>query len=125
MLDIEPNLFYEFGNVLNYHSVKRPQINSRESFNPPENIPPGRTSGELVSVISNEWLEESEFFPEIIRLDSSSILIHCIINMNQINALYNLVMAINIMSVSLIEHLILNINPKNKIHEKALRTHYP
>jgi len=29
MLDIEPNLFSEFVNVLNYHSVKRPQRNSR------------------------------------------------------------------------------------------------
>jgi len=40
MLDIEPDLFSKFGNVLNYHSMKRPQRNSRESSNPPEDIPP-------------------------------------------------------------------------------------
>ena len=106
MLDIEPDLFSKFGNILNYHSVKRLQRNTRESFNPPENIPLWRTSIELVSVISNEWLEESKLFTEIIHLDSSSILIHCIINMDQINALYNLVVGINIMSMSLAEHLI-------------------
>jgi len=39
MLDIEPDLFSKFGNILNYHSVKRLQRNTRESFNPPENIP--------------------------------------------------------------------------------------
>ena len=89
MLDIEPDLFTEFGNVLNYHSMKRPQRNSRESFDPPEDIPSGRTSGEFVSIISNEWLEESELSTEIIRLDSSSIPIHCIINIDQIKALYN------------------------------------
>jgi len=106
MLDIEPNLFSKFRNILNYHSVKRPQGNSRESFDPPEDIPAGRTLGELVSVISNEWLEESELSTKIIYLDSSSIPIHCIINTDQIKALYNLVVGINIMYVSLAEHLI-------------------
>jgi len=69
MLDIEPDIFFEFGNILNYHSVKRPQRNSRESFDPPMDISSARTSGELVCVISNEWLEESELSTEIIRLD--------------------------------------------------------
>jgi len=81
MLDIEPDLFSKIGNVLNYHSVKRPQRNSRDSFDPPKDIPSGRTSGELVSVISNEWLEESELSTKIICLDSSSI---PIINTDQI-----------------------------------------
>ena len=106
MLDIKHDLFTKFGNVLNYHSVKRPQRNSRKSFHPPKGIPSRRTSGELVSVISNEWLEESELSTEIIRLDSSSIPIHCIINTDQIKALYNPVVGINIMSMSLEEHLI-------------------
>jgi hypothetical protein len=43
MLDIGPNLFSNFGNVLDYHSVERPQRNSIESFNPLEDIPSGRT----------------------------------------------------------------------------------
>ena len=105
-LDIETDLFFEFEDVLNYHSVKRPQRNTRESFNPPENIPPRITLGELVSVISNEWLEESQLSIELIYLDSSSIPIHSIINTDQVNALYNPVVGINIMSMSLAEHLI-------------------
>jgi len=66
MLDIKLDFFFEFENILNYHSVKRPQRNSRESFNPLDNIPPKRTLGELVFVISNEWLEESELSTKII-----------------------------------------------------------
>ena len=106
MLDIEPDLFSEFGNILNYHSMKRPRRNSRESFDPPEDISPRRSLGELVSVICNEWLEESELSTEIIHLDSSSIPIHCVINMDQIKALYNPVIGENIMSMSFAEHLI-------------------
>jgi len=109
MLDIEPHLFFDFGNILNNHSMKRPQRNLRESFNPLKDIPSGRTSGELVSIISNEWLEESELSSKVIRLDSSSILTHCIINTDQVNALYNLVVGINIMSMSLAKHLIQDI----------------
>jgi len=63
-------------------------------------------SGELVSVIINGWLEKSELSTKIIRLDSSSIPINCIINIDQIKALYNTVVGINIMSMSIAEHLI-------------------
>ena len=73
---------------------------------PAKDIPSGRTSGELVSVICNEWLEGSELSNEIIRLDSSSIPIHCVINTDQIKALYNPVVGINIMSMFLAKHLI-------------------
>ena len=64
---------------------------------------------ELVSIISNEWLEESELSSDVIRLDSPSISIHCQINKAPFNALYNLVVGINIMSTSfaldLLEHM--------------------
>ena len=39
-----------------------------------------KTSKELVSIISNEWLEESELSSDVIRLDSPSIFIHYQIN---------------------------------------------
>jgi hypothetical protein len=48
--------------------------------------------------MSNEWLEESELSPEVIRLDSPSITIHCQINKDSFDALYNLVVGVNIMS---------------------------
>jgi hypothetical protein len=108
MLDIEPDLFSDFGNIMNYHSIKKPQNHHnhlRESLNPSEDISYRSTSTELVSVISNEWLEESELFSDVIRLDSPSLPIRCSFNSDHIDALYNIVVGINIMSVSLAQHL--------------------
>ena len=53
-----------------------------------------------MSVISNEWLEESELSSDVIHLDSPSISIHCQINKAPFDALYNPVVGINIMSAS-------------------------
>ena len=52
-----------------------------------------------MSIISNGWLEESELFSDVIRLDSPSISIHCQINKSPFDALYNPVVGVNIMSV--------------------------
>jgi hypothetical protein len=57
MLDIEPDLFSDFGNIMNYHSIKKPQNHHnhlRESLNLSEDVSYRSTSAELVSVISNE-----------------------------------------------------------------------
>ena len=51
-------------------------------------------------IISNEWLEESKLSSDVIRLDSPSIFIHCQINKAPFDALYNLVVGVNIISVS-------------------------
>jgi hypothetical protein len=62
MLDIEPDLFSDFGNMMNHHSIKKPQNHHnylRESLNPSEDISYRSTLAELVSIISSEWLEES------------------------------------------------------------------
>jgi hypothetical protein len=48
--------------------------------------------------MSDEWLEESELSSEVIRLDSPSTTIYCQINKDSFDALYNLVMGVNIMS---------------------------
>jgi hypothetical protein len=63
---------------------------------------------ELVSIISNEWLEESEFSSDVIRLDSPSISIRCQINKAPFDALYNPVMGVNIMSPSFAHDLLKN-----------------
>jgi hypothetical protein len=47
--------------------------------------------------MSDEWLEESELFPKVIRLDSPSTTIYCQINKDSFDALYNLVVGVNIM----------------------------
>jgi hypothetical protein len=61
---------------------------------------------ELVSIISNEWLEESKPSSDVICLDSPSISIHCQIHKDPFKALYNLVVGVNIMSVSFAHDLL-------------------
>jgi hypothetical protein len=53
---------------------------------------------ELVSIISNEWLEESELSSDVIYLDSHPISIHYQIHKDPFEAFYNPVMGVNIMS---------------------------
>jgi hypothetical protein len=127
MLDIEPDLFSNFGNVINQHSIKKPQNHRnhlRESLNPSEDISYRSTSAELVSVVSSEWLEESELSSDVIRLDSPSLPIRCSIDSDHIDALYNLVVGINILSVSLAQHLMkhMTLTPTTKLM-KSLSGH--
>jgi hypothetical protein len=61
---------------------------------------------ELVSIISNEWVEESELSSDVICLDSPSIFIHCQIKKASFDALYNLVVGVNIMSTSFAHDLL-------------------
>ena len=65
-----------------------------------------KTTKELVSIISNEWLEESELSFDVIFLDSPSISIHCQINKAPFDALYNLVVGVNIMFASFVHDLL-------------------
>jgi hypothetical protein len=127
MLDIEPDLFSDFGNIMNYHSIKKPQNhhnNLRESLNLSEDISYRSTSTELVSIISSAWLEESELSSDVIHLDSPSLPIHCSIDSDHINALYNPVVGINIMSASLAQHLMkhMTLTPTTKLM-KSLSGH--
>jgi hypothetical protein len=75
MLDIKPDLFSDFGNMMNHHSIKKPQNQNhhRESLNPSKDISSRSTLAELVSIISSEWLEESELSSDVICLDSPSL----------------------------------------------------
>ena len=69
-----------------------------------------------MSIISNEWLEESELSYDVIRLDSPSISIRCQINKASFDALYNPVVGVNIMSASfahdLLKHMPLTLTTK-------------
>jgi hypothetical protein len=60
----------------------------------------------LVSVISHEWLEESESSSDVICLDSPSTSICCQIHEDPFDALYNPVVGVNIMSASLAHDLL-------------------
>jgi hypothetical protein len=127
MLDIEPDLFADFRNVMNYYSIKKPQNHHnhlREPLNHSKDISYRSTSGELVSVISSKWLEESELSSKVIRLDSPSLTIRCLLNSDHIDALYNPVVGINIMSASLAQHLMqhMMLTPTTKLM-KSLSGH--
>ena len=65
-----------------------------------------KTTKELVSIISNEWLAESKLSSDVIHLDSPSISIHCQINKVPFDALYNPVVGVNIMSASFAHDLL-------------------
>jgi hypothetical protein len=63
---------------------------------------------ELASIMSGEWLEESELSSDVVHLDSPSIPIQCTINGTPFDALYNLVVGINIMALSFFHQFIKN-----------------
>jgi hypothetical protein len=63
---------------------------------------------ELASIMSGEWLEESELSSDVIHLDLPSIPIQCIINGTPFDALYNPVVGINIMALSIFHQFIKN-----------------
>jgi hypothetical protein len=77
-----------------------------------------------VSIISSEWLEESELSSDVIHLDSPSLPICCSIDSNHIDALYNPVVGINIVSISLAQHLMkhMTLTPTTKLM-KSLSGH--
>jgi hypothetical protein len=81
IFEFEDEYFTEFGNTSNYHTVRKPQSSKSST---PEKILDftdraflKKTTKELVSVISHEWLEELELSIDIIRLDSPSTYIRC------------------------------------------------
>jgi hypothetical protein len=62
MLDLEDELFTEYGNIPNYYLVRKPQEPKKSSLHkepldPYEEAFLKRTTKELVSIISYEWLE--------------------------------------------------------------------
>jgi hypothetical protein len=110
MLDFEDDLFTEFGNTSNYYVIMKPQ-ESKESKNANflhsddvESLK--KTTKELISVLSDAWLEESELPNEIICVDSPSFTIQCQIDKYPFDTFYNLVVGVNIMSVSFARKLL-------------------
>jgi hypothetical protein len=104
MLEFEDEIFDEYRNTLNYHVMRRTQKPRKSSYEEP--LDPSEEAflknaiKKLVSIISNEWLEESELSSDVVRLDSPSISIYCQINKAPFDALYNFVVGVNIMYAS-------------------------
>jgi hypothetical protein len=81
VLEFEKELFDEYGNTSNYYLMRKPQeprkSSSVEPLDPSEEVFRKKTTKYLVSIMSDEWLEESELSPKVIRLDSPSTTIYC------------------------------------------------
>jgi hypothetical protein len=84
MLEFEDKLFAKYGNTSNYHIMRKPQkprkSSSVEPLDPSKEAFRKNTTKDLVSIISDEWLEELKPSLVVIRLDSPSITIYCQIN---------------------------------------------
>jgi hypothetical protein len=118
--DIEDDLFSDYGNTSKYHKEKRPQKHtsfSHEKIDPFEQAFSRERTMELASIMSGEWLEESELSSHIVHLDSPSIPNQCTINGTTFDALYNPVVGINIMALSFFHQFINNkpLSPTTKL----------
>jgi hypothetical protein len=110
MLEFEDELFDEYGKTSNYHIIRKPQeprkSSSVEPLDPSKEAFHKKTMKDIVTIMSDEWLEESELSLEVIRLDSPSITIYCQINKDSFDALYNPVVGVNIMSLVFAHNLL-------------------
>jgi hypothetical protein len=81
-----------------------------------------KTTKELVSVLSDKWLEQSELSNEIVHLDSPSVTIQCQIDKYPFNTFYNPVVGVNIMSVAFAKKLLedMPLIPTNKLLKNLL-----
>jgi hypothetical protein len=99
--DIEDDLFSDYGNTSKYYKEKRPRkhtSSSHENIDPLEQTFSREHTVELTSIMSGEWLEESELSSDVVHLDSPSISIQCTFNGTPFDALHNPVVGINIMA---------------------------
>ena len=101
MIEFEDVLFSNFGNTLNYYTIRKssaPSVPNQHLPDPNKEKFLKKTVKELTTIVSSEWLGESKLSPEVIRLDSPSTSIHCQIHKTSFDALYNPVVGVNLMS---------------------------
>jgi hypothetical protein len=109
MLEFEDELFDDYGNTSKYHMMKKPQEYKNPTFrDPSEKEFFKKAIKELVSVLSDLWLEESEFSPKIIRLDSPSIVIQCQLDKAPFDTFYNPIVGVNIMSALFAQNFLMD-----------------
>jgi hypothetical protein len=72
--------------------------------------------------LSDEWLEESELSPEIIRLDSPSIIIRYQLNKAPFDTFYNPLVDVNIMSILFVQDFLkdMPLDPTSKLLKSLL-----
>jgi hypothetical protein len=111
MLDFEDELYADYRNTSKYRRKPRKtkKLSNQELLDPFDKAFLKQTTRELVSIISNGWLEESELSSDVIRLDTPSITIQCQIDRDHFEAFYNPVVGVNIMPTSFAQNLLKHI----------------
>ena len=129
MFEIKDDFFDNFGNAIFYHKIIQPQ-QSRD-FNPnfshPDNLKFLReVIRELIFILGDDWLIESEKSSKVIRFNSPSIIIKLQVDSHPFEALYNPVVGVNIMSYTFAKEFLKDIPliPTNKLLKKLFRTYY-
>jgi hypothetical protein len=120
MFEIEDDFFDDFGNTTFYHKIIQPQ-QSRD-FNPNFSHPDDlkflrEVIRELIFILGDDWLIESEQSPEVIRFNSPSVIIKLQVDSHPFEALYNPVVGVNIMSYTFAKEFLKDIPliPTNKL----------
>jgi len=101
MFEIEDDFFDDYGNTTFYRKIIQPR-QSRD-FNPHFSHPDDskffrEITRELVFILGDDWLIESEQSPEVIHFNSLSVAIKLQVDSYPFEALYNPVVGVNIMS---------------------------
>jgi len=78
MFEIEDDFFDDFGNTTFYHKIIQPQ--QTRDFNPNFSHPDDlkfhiEVIRELICILGDDWLIESEQSPKVIRFNSPSVVI--------------------------------------------------
>jgi len=113
MFEIEDDFFDNYGNITFYRKIIQPH-QSRD-FNPDFSHPDDlkflrEIIWELIFILGDDWLIESKQSPEVIHFNSPSVATKLQVDSYPFEALYNLVVGVNIMSYTFAKEL--------------LRTHY-
>jgi len=120
MFEIENDFFDNYGNTTFYRKIIQPQ-QSRDfspNFSHPDDLKFLReTIRELIFILGDDWLIESEQSPELIRFNSPSVAIKLQVDLYPFEALYNPVVGVNIMSYTFAKEFLRDIPliPTNKL----------
>jgi len=125
LFEIEDGFFDDFGNTTFYHKIIQPQ-QSRD-FNP--NFSHSNdlkflreVIRELIFILGDDWLIESEQSPEVICFNSPSVIIKLQVDSHPFEALYNPVVGVNIKSYTFAKEFLryIPLIPTNKLLKNCL-----
>jgi len=126
MFEIEDDFCDDYGNTTFYRKIIQPQQfrNFNPNFSHPDDLKFLREIiRELIFILGDDWLIESEQSLEVIRFNSPSVAIKLQVDSYPFEALYNLVIGVNIMSYTFAKEFLRDIPliPTNKLLKNCSR----